>query len=60
MNHAKEIINEADVKLEKIDEATQKVKEMKESMQNVVDEHKSDIEKIEYEVNLLINNILEK
>ena len=60
LNHAKEIINEADVKLEKIDEATQKVKEMKESMQDVVDEHKSDIEKIEYEVNLLINNILEK
>ena len=60
LNHAKEIINEADVKLEKIDEATQKVKEMKESMQDVVDEHKLDIEKIEYEVNLLINNILEK
>lgn len=33
---------------------------MKESMQDVVDEHKLDIEKIEYEVNLLINNILEK
>lgn len=60
LNHAKEIINEADVKLEKIDEATQKVKEMKESMQDIVDEHKLDIEKIEYEVNLLINNILEK